>query len=244
MPGTRISLHAPAAASKPDDLNNIRTPSPHGCRDARCSQISTCSCTGSTCSHDDLNAPWPVHPVESMRGAFQESIQEAMDSDQKIRDTLNAATRRLQLLELGDEEVLSEEYSSRWRQRPNAKFHPLWKLIAQISFGVHLLQQKIAKSDEEVIRILQTHVDDVDGFIEDTNADFDLAVKDIEERHDLLCMPLQHGRVFDRMLKSGTFRGAIMEGNEIIEKIIFRTNRAMTRTLDDGRFRSAFFCHV
>lgn len=65
-----------------------------------------------------------------MRGAFEESIKEAMDRDdpdKRVRKTLDAASRRLQLLELNDDEF-SDEHSSRWRQKPGAKFHPLWKV--------------------------------------------------------------------------------------------------------------------
>lgn len=177
-----------------------------------------------------VNDSWPIHPIPSLRGPFAESIAEAMDPDLRIRRTLDAATRRLQLLELDD---FSEAYSSRWRQKPGAKFHPLWKLIAQISFGVHLLQQRIAKSDEEVIKILQTHVDEVDGFLEDTNADFDLAIRDIDERTKLLLLPLDHGRTFGRMLRHRDFRTSILDGNDIIERIIARTTIAMNNSVDD-----------
>ena len=166
-----------------------------------------------------------------MRGPFQESIIEAMDPDARIRQTLDAATRRLQLLELDDPK--DEHYSTRWRHKPGAKFHPLWKLIAQISFGIHLLHQQIAKSEEEVIRILQTHVDEIDGFLEDAGADFDLAMRDIDERLRLLLLPLEHGRTFNKMLRDRDFRISIIEGNDIIERICSRTSKAMGKSLDD-----------
>ena len=173
----------------------------------------------------------PVHPVLCLRGPFEESIVESMDPRSRhTRDTLDAATRRLQLLELDEN---SEEYSSRWRQQPGAKFHPLFKIIAQISFGVHLLQKKMAKSEKEVIRILQMHVKEVDGFLEDTTADFDLATKDVEERTKLLLMPLEHGRTFDKMLRDKAFRTAIIDGNDIIERIISRTTKSMNNALSD-----------
>lgn len=107
-------------------------------------------------------------------------------------------------------------------------------MIAQISFGIHLLHKRTAKSEEEVISILQTHVDDVDGFLEDTNYDFDIAVQDIEERSQLLRMPLENGRVFDKMLRNHDFRTAIIDGNDIIERIIFRTRHAQSKSMDDG----------
>ena len=166
-----------------------------------------------------------------MRAPFQESIVEAMDPDARIRQTLDAATRRLQLLEL--DKPNEEDYASRWRRKPGAKHHPLWKLIAQISFGIHLLHKEIAKSEEEVIRILQTHVDEIDGFLEDVGADFDLAMRDIDERLRLLLLPLEHGRTFSRMLRDRDFRQSIIEGNDIIERICSRTKLAMEKSLDD-----------
>ena len=154
-----------------------------------------------------------------------------MDPDARIRQTLDAATRRLQLLELDNPK--DAHYATRWRRKPGAKFHPLWKLIAQISFGIHLLHQRIAKSEEEVIRILQTHVDEVDGFLEDTGEDFDLAMRDIDERLRLLLLPLEHGKTFNKMLRDRDFRKCIIEGNDIIERICIRTSKAMTKSLDD-----------
>lgn len=181
-----------------------------------------------------VNDAMPVHPVASMRGAFEESIYDSMEDppNRKVRDTIDAATRRLQLLELED---FSEEYSGRWRQKEGAKFHPLFKIIAQISFGVHLLHKQTAKSDDEVVKILQTHVEEVDGFLQDTIADFDYAIKDIVERQTHLFMPLEHGRTFDKMLLERSFRTAIIEGNDIIERIIYRTTRAMNQSLEDVR---------
>ncbi|KAL9058261.1 MAG: hypothetical protein Q9162_001860 [Coniocarpon cinnabarinum] len=154
-----------------------------------------------------------------------------MDPEARTRQTLDAATRRLQLLELDKPD--EEHYSSRWRRKPGAKFHPLWKLIAQISFGIHLLHKEIAKSEEEVIRILQTHVDEIDGFLEDVGADFDLAMRDIDERLRLLLLPLEHGRTFSRMLRDRDFRQSIIDGNDIIERICSRTRLAMDQSLDD-----------
>ncbi len=173
-----------------------------------------------------------IHPVPCMQGAFEESIMESADPGQfkKANDKLNTYARRQQLLELED---FGEEYSSRWRQKPGAKFHPLWKLIAQISFGINLLYKRQAKSDEEVVKILQTHVDEVDNFLEDTMADLDLAIKDIDERINFLLLALEHGRTFNKMLKDKTFRSAIIDGNDIIERILERTSRAVSHSLQD-----------
>ena len=177
----------------------------------------------------------PVHPVPTMQGAFEESMLETMneseDPDSQDRfSKVDSVSRRKMLLE---QEQYERTVAGRWKQKPGEKFHPLWKLVAQISFGMHLLQQQLAKSDEEVIKILQTHVDEVDGFLERTTEDFDLGQNDIDERIRYLRLPLEHGQVFDQMLNDRNFRVAIVEGNEKIEHIIDRTAAAMNDALKD-----------
>lgn len=177
----------------------------------------------------------PVHPVPTMQGAFEESMAETMEEadDPDAPDRVSVAdsvSRRKMLLE---QEEYERTVAGRWKQKPGEKFHPLWKLVAQISFGMHLLQQGMAKSDEEVIKILQTHVDEIDGFLERTTEDFDLAQGDINERIRYLRLPLEHGDVFDTMLNDRSFRVAIVEGNEKIEHIIDRTAAAMNDALKD-----------
>lgn len=177
----------------------------------------------------------PIHPVPTMQGAFEESMMETLNdiddscpSDRYSR--ADSVSRRKMLLEQGEYE---RTVAGRWKQRPGEKFHPLWKLVAQISFGMHLLQQALAKSDEEVIKILQTHVDEVDGFLERTTEDFDLAQADINDRIRYLRLPLEHGQVFDTMLNDRNFRTAIVDGNEKIEHIVDRTAAAMRDALKD-----------
>ncbi len=177
----------------------------------------------------------PIHPVPTMQGAFEESMLETMNESehpdpQDRYSKADSVSRRKMLLEQAEYE---RTVAGRWKQKPGEKFHPLWKLVAQISFGMHLLQQQLAKSDEEVIKILQTHVDDVDGFLERTTEDFDLAQGDIDERIRYLRLPLEHGQVFDQMLNDRNFRVAIVEGNEKIEHIIDRTAAAMNDALKD-----------
>lgn len=186
-------------------------------------------------SDDEMDEKPPVHPVPTMQGAFEESMAETLNEANELDppdrySTADSVSRRKMLLEQAEYE---RTVAGRWKQKPGEKFHPLWKLVAQISFGMHLLQQRLAKSDEEVIRILQTHVDDVDGFLERTTEDFDLAQGDINERIRYLCLPLEHGAVFDGMLNDRSFRIAIVEGNEKIEHIIDRTAAAMTDALKD-----------
>ncbi|KAL8666880.1 MAG: hypothetical protein Q9202_001120 [Teloschistes flavicans] len=186
-------------------------------------------------SLSDMDAKPPVHPVPQMQGAFEESMMETLNEseDAESQDRMSNAdsvSRRKMLLE---QDEYQRTVAGRWKQRPGEQFHPLWKLVAQISFGMHLLQQGVAKSDEEVIKILQNHVDDIDGFLERTTEDFDLAQGDIDERIRYLKLPLEHGSVFDTMLNDRNFRTAIVEGNEKIEHIIDRTAAAMNDALKD-----------
>ena len=186
-------------------------------------------------SESDVDDGPPVHPVPTMQGAFEESMAETMNGDEDDDPTeriskADSVTRRKMLLE---QEQYERTVAGRWKQKAGEKFHPLWKLVAQISFGMHLLQQGLAKSDEEVLKILQTHVDEVDGFLERTTEDFDLAQGDINERIRYLKLPLEYANVFDHMLSERNFRVAIVEGNEKIEHIIDRTAAAMNDALKD-----------
>ena len=188
--------------------------------------------TGSEGGMEDAEAP--IHPVPTMQAAFEESMRETLDDGtEDVPDRYSKAdsiSRRKMLLE---QDQYERTVAGRWKQKPGEQFHPLWKLVAQISFGMHLLQQGMAKSDEEVIKILQTHVDEIDGFLERTTEDFDLAQGDIDERIRYLKLPLEHGPVFDTMLDDRTFRVAIVDGNEKIEHIIDRTAAAMNDALKD-----------
>ncbi|KAI4243035.1 MAG: hypothetical protein L6R40_003726 [Gallowayella cf. fulva] len=201
--------------------------------------LSSNRMSGSDVDNDSISdmedAKPPVHPVPQMQGAFEESMMETLNEseDAESQDRMSMAdsvSRRKMLLE---QEEYQRTVAGRWKQRPGEQFHPLWKLVAQISFGMHLLQQGLAKSDEEVIKILQTHVDEIDGFLERTTEDFDLAQGDIDERIRYLKLPLEHGSVFDTMLNDRNFRTAIVEGNEKIEHIIDRTAAAMNDSLKD-----------
>ena len=182
---------------------------------------------------DMLPQQAPQHPIPAMQGAFEESMLETLqDADGSTKDLskIDAVGRRRMLLE---QPVYERTVAGRWKQKPNENFHPLWKLVAQISFGMHLLHQGLAKSDEEVIRILQTHVDEIDGFLERTTEDLDLGQRDIEERIRYLKLPLEHGDVFDNMLGDRKFRNAIIDGNEKIEHIVERTGVALRDNLKD-----------
>jgi hypothetical protein len=173
----------------------------------------------------------PRHPVLAMQGAFEESIFESSEPNPQPRSKDESAeTRRQRILEARQ---YDDSWTTRWKQKPSARHHPLAKLMAQIVFGMHLLQQQQAKSDEEVVKILQTHVDEVDNFLEKATEDFDLAIKDISERIHFLKLPMAHPDVFGTMLEDKQFRTQLMEGNEKIETIIERTSRAMNAALLD-----------
>jgi hypothetical protein len=180
-----------------------------------------------------LPAQAPQHPIPTMQGAFEESMLETLqDNDGVAKEYAKADSlaRRRMLLE---SQTYERTVAGRWKQKQDENFHPLWKLVAQISFGMHLLHQGLAKSDDEVIKILQTHVDEIDGFLERTTEDLDLAQRDINERIRYLKLPLEHGDVFDNMLMDRKFRSAILDGNEKIEHIVDRTSIALRDTLKD-----------
>ncbi|TKA77451.1 hypothetical protein B0A55_04760 [Friedmanniomyces simplex] len=175
----------------------------------------------------------PVHPMPSLQGAFEESILESTEADGSSSSfNSDAEARRKKLLEAHQ---YDDSWTTRWKQKPGARHHPLLKLMAQIVFGMHLLQQGQAKSNEEVVRILQTHVNEVDTFLERTSEDFGLAIADIEERIRHLKLPMEHLEVFNAMLDDKKFRTQLLNGNDNIEKIIDRTAKAMNAALMDVR---------
>ncbi len=132
-----------------------------------------------------------------------------------------------------DQDISEETHAARWRQKPGQKHHELWKLMAQISFGIYLLLNGIARDDEQVMNILQGHVDEVDEFLEMTLEDFDLAKEDIDERLNFLKLPLENIVIFDAMLEDRSFRLQIVNGNERIEHAITRTAAMMNDALKD-----------
>lgn len=173
----------------------------------------------------------PVHPVRSMQGAFEESIVESTEgSKPKPSMDLNAEERRRRLL---DSSQYDDSWTARWRQKKHARYHPCEKLISQIIFGLHLLQQQQAKSEEEVVKILQTHVNEIDTFLERTAEDFQLAINDIDERIRFLKLPMAHQSVFETMLDDKKFRTQLLDGNEKIVTIIDRTTKAMNASMLD-----------
>jgi len=173
-----------------------------------------------------------MHPIVAMQGAFEESIRESTEEHEIATQPAerDAQARRTNLLEC---QSYDDSWIARWKQQPTAKYHPLQKLMAQIVFGMHLLSQQQAKSEQEVNQILQTHVNEVDTFLENTAEDFDVAIADIGDRIHYLKLPMGHMEVFEMMLDDKKFRTQLLEGNEKIEKIIERSTRAMNASLLD-----------
>lgn len=171
----------------------------------------------------------PTHPIASMQGAFAESMFEASGSADAPKKAIGDATaRRKRLLDQGASEATKV---STWQQRPDQSFHQLWKLMAQVSFGIYLLLKGIAKDDNQVMDILQGHVNEVDEFLECTLEDFQLAQEDIDERLKFLQLPLENVQIFESMLEDRQFRLQIVAGNERIEHVIARTAYAMDDAL-------------
>lgn len=182
---------------------------------------------------DSINEP-PLHPVTAMQDAFEESINDAADGpeqeDSKNKPVPDAQARRKLLLEA---DTYDDSLRARWKLSANTKSHPLVKLMAQIIFGLHLLHQQQAKSDAEVVKILQTHVDEIDGFLERTTEDYDSALRDIQERIGFLKLPMTHVEVFDVMLDDRKFRKQLLDGNQKIQVIIDRTTKAAAAATSD-----------
>lgn len=113
------------------------------------------------------------------------------------------------------------------------RYHPFWKLSAQMSFGLHLLVQEKAKSDAAVLNILQVHVDQMDGFVSRTTEDFLIIQIDIRTRIQYLSLPLENLDDFDDMLVDRKFRLAMIDYNAKIERAVERFTMAINDSLKD-----------
>ncbi|CAG8901841.1 unnamed protein product [Penicillium egyptiacum] len=177
------------------------------------------------------SSPYPSHPVAQLQGPFEESIIETTDgSGTKWVVDIDAQTRRRDLLENDEYERLC---GRKWRQRASEKYHPFWKLISQMVFGVHLLAKSLAKSDTSVMKILQKHVNELDGFLERTTEDFLIVRLDVRTRIQYLSLPLGNLDVFDEMLEDRNFRLSVVAYNDQIEHAIERFTLAITDSLKD-----------
>jgi hypothetical protein len=177
----------------------------------------------------------PIHPIGAMQGPFTESIADSKDHSESGKNPLQFSNltpedRRGRLLQGID---YNDTYSALWRANPHNDYHPLAKIFAQIAFGVHLLHQTAARSNDEVITILQRHIDDVDEFVRRADEDLEMAMVDIGERINHLKIPLEHISTFETMLEDRQYRMSTLEGNENIERIVSRTASLMDDLLAD-----------
>ncbi|GMF80600.1 unnamed protein product [Aspergillus oryzae] len=164
----------------------------------------------------------PIHPISQLQGPFEESIVEATES---------TGSERLVGLDAQSRPQPSIFWST--RKLTSLRYHPIWKLIAQISFGIHLLVKRLAKSDFEVLKILQNHVDELDGFLGRSTEDFLLIQVDVRTRIQYLNLPLQNLVVFDEMLQDRNFRLTMIDYNLKIEHAIERFAAAIEDALKD-----------
>lgn len=181
-----------------------------------------------------INEP-PLHPIPAMQEAFEESIADAADGEDDRPLPHADPDPEIRRTELLDRKEYNDSLVARWNLKPTAKSHPLVKLMAQIIFGLHLLHQSQAKSDAEVVKILQTHVDEIDKFLERTTEDFEAAENDIQKRISYLKLPMTHLEVFDVMLDDRKFRNQLIDGNDRIEKVIERSAAIMNAAVLDVR---------
>jgi hypothetical protein len=175
------------------------------------------------------------HPVKSMQGPFDESLIDSMDQMENGKAPLkfSSLTPEERWRRLLEDEEYNDTYNAKWKEDQESKFHPLEKIVAQIAFGMHLLHKRLAASDEEVIRILQKHIDDVDEFVGRADEDLEMALIDIGERINHLKVPLEHLATFEFLLEGRHYRLQTLEGNDNIERIVNKTAILMEDILSD-----------
>jgi hypothetical protein len=167
-------------------------------------------------------APAHAHPIPSMQSAFNESLVEATrgPADKPKLRQYDAKTRRERLIA---QEKNEEPHCMRWRYRPGQTQHELRKLMSQISFGMNLLLNGKANSDDQVVSIIQGHIDEIDEFLEVALEDFQQATTDLTGRIKYLRLPLDHLEVFEKLLEDRNYRAELIQNNEVIEHILNRT---------------------
>lgn len=176
----------------------------------------------------------PEHPIPSMQDAFAESLLESTrggtdEPKPKLRgDDANKpfdARQRHERLMGEKNEGLTD--AKRWRKRKGQEQHEILKLVSQIAFGVYLLLNGMANDNNQVINILQGHIDEVDEFLEVTLDDLTYSITDLQSRIDHLRVPLANLEVFEEMLESRSYRVELLEGNEKLEHIIARSREML-----------------
>lgn len=175
----------------------------------------------------------PQHPIPSMQDAFAESLEEVTHTDGPGKPKLRTGDAKARRAELLDGAHSDPHPAALWRFRPGQQAHELRRLMAQISFGVYLLLNGMANSQILVVSILQGHIDEVDEFLETTLEDVDLATNDVQDRIANLKLPMDNIQVFESMLEDPKYRRQILEGNEVIEHILARTQVSLKQTMQD-----------
>ena len=188
---------------------------------------------------------FPIHPLPSMQGPFEESMLDATGETGHIpfKNPNKTVEARQQLLCRDvDAPELSWNftYNCHWRHHPKGKYHPLLKTIAQIVFGVHLLHQHLERSVADVADILLKHVNELDGFLQRANEDIEGGLKDMLFRRKCLKVPMEHVNEFDRLLEDRSYRAQLLDGNVTIERTIGRMSQMLNDYLVDmSIFRDA-----
>jgi hypothetical protein len=188
--------------------------------------------------HHELEAPipqpdLPTHPIPSLQAAFEESLREVTNGgaiDKPKLGDIDHNVRRGRLLEQGREDPA---FDTTWRYRPGQRQHEVEKLVAQIIFGVYLLDNGLANDNTQVIGILQGHIDEVDEFLEVVLQDMALAVTDMYARIEELRMSLSNMDALGEKLEEPEFRAEMIDRNEKVDHILSRTNVAMKQWDDD-----------
>ncbi|RCI07989.1 hypothetical protein L249_7837 [Ophiocordyceps polyrhachis-furcata BCC 54312] len=175
----------------------------------------------------------PVHPIDSLQVAFTESLDEVTTGSIAAKPKLtrlDAQARRQELLSQAKDAPPPDLL---WRYRTGQTQHELFKLLAQISFGVYLLLDGMANSNAQVMTILQSHIDDVDEYLQVTLQDISEATTDLNSRLDQLKTQLSSVDSFEKLLENRNFRRQILEANEKTDHDLCRTGVAMRQWDDD-----------
>lgn len=194
---------------------------------------------------DEYIMTFPIHPLPSMQGPFEESMLDATGETGAVPfqpPGLSIERRQHQLCRDPDatERSWNFTYNCHWRHHPKGKFHPLLKTVTQIVFGVHLLHQHMEKSVADVADILLKHVNELDSFLQRANEDIEGSLKDMLFRRKCLKVPMEHVNEFDRLLDDRTYRAQLLEGNITIERTINRMSLMLNDYLVDmNTFRNA-----
>ncbi|KAM5455571.1 hypothetical protein MaudCBS49596_001472 [Microsporum audouinii] len=208
-----------AAAMEPGSPSSVVSPSPASPSPSSASEAS--------------EVYRPTHPIAHLQGPFEESILESINGfNQEVLSPPDAVTRRKQLLQ-GSK--YQRSCSGKWQQRMGERYHPLWKIMAQVSFGIHLLATGSARSELESVQILRVHVAEIDGFVRRTMEDYQLAHEDLTARFDLLAVPLANLDVLDSMLGDESFKLFLVDCIGKINHVVRRSEISLQDSLKDLR---------